>query len=328
MDNDQTSRRNFVQQTAAVAAGALALGITPASAASSTQTADAAASRLSKPQKLRALLRRPGLLHAPEAYNVLAAQLAEYHGFEAIYIGGNMMSGTYLGLPDWGMISNTEMIEIAGRIARGVSIPAIVDADEAGETPLNVYRNVQQYEKAGIAGLHIEDTLLPKLPRAERQKLTPGDPIGVSSIDRMVLRIRAALDARSDPDFIIIARTVEQDIDAVVRRGKAYADAGADVFMNGLSGFSAEQIDRIGREVPIPLLGIGVPLANRGTQLKVNIYANLVSGPASALCDTILRELKEHGEAARRPSLDANLTSQLKKEALLEQIAVKWASTR
>lgn len=327
MDNDKTSRRKFVQRTAALAGGAFALGLTPASAAAPPQASSNAASPLSKTQKLRALLRRPGLLHAPEAYNVLAAKLAEYHGFEAIYIGGNMMSAIYLGLPDWGMISNFEMIEIAGRIAREVSIPAIVDADEAGETSLNVYRAVQQYEKAGIAALHIEDTLLPKLPRAEREKLTPDDPIGVSSIERMVLRIRAALDARSDPDFVIIARTVEQDIDAVIRRGKAYAEAGANVFMNGLSGMSAEQIDRIGREVPIPLLGIGVPLANRGTQLKVNIYANLVSGPASALCDTILRELKDRGEVARRPALAENIAAQLKNQAALAQLATKWATT-
>ena len=87
---------------------------------------------------LRARLQQPGLLVAPEAYTVIAGKLAEAHGFEAIYIGGNMMSMTYLGVPDWGIITTPEMVDIAGRIAREVSIPALVDADQAGETSLNV----------------------------------------------------------------------------------------------------------------------------------------------------------------------------------------------
>jgi 2-methylisocitrate lyase-like PEP mutase family enzyme len=272
-------------------------------------------------------LRRPGLLHAPEAYNVLAAKLAEHHGFEAIYIGGNMMSSNYLGVPDWGVITNPDMIEIAGHIAREVSIPAIVDADQGGETSLNVYRTVQQYEKAGFAALHLEDLLNPKLHPGEREKLFPNDPIGLASVDRMVLRIRAALEARSDPDFVIIARTLEEDIDKVIRRGNAYAKAGADLFMNNFSGMNAEQIDRVGREVPIPIAGIGVRLPNRGTQLKLNIYPNLVSGPAAGLCDAILREQKERGEVTSRPGLTADLEAELRNDAVFAQIAQKWVAT-
>jgi len=143
----------------------------------------------------------------------------------------------------------------------------------------------------------------------------------------MVLRIRAALEARSDPDFVIIARTLEEDIDKVIRRGIAYAKAGADLFMNNFSGMNAQQIDRIGREVPIPIAGIGVRLANRGTQLKLNIYPNLVSGPAAALCDTILREQKERGEVTSRPGLPADLEAELRNEAVFAQIAQKWVAT-
>ena len=331
MDKNK-SRRTFIQQTGAMAGGAFALGLTPAAAtarvqAASNQVPPNAASRLSKTQKLRALLRRPGLLHAPEAYNVLAARLAEHHGFEAIYIGGNMMSSNYLGVPDWGIITNPDMIEIAGRIAHEVSIPAIVDADQGGETTLNVYRTVQQYEMAGFAALHIEDLLNPKLHPGEREKITPGDPIGLASIDRMVLRLRAAIDARTDPDFVIIARTLEEEIDKVIRRGIAYAKAGADLFMNNFVGMNAEQIDRVGREVPIPLVGISVRPPNRVTQLKVNLYANLVSGPAAGLCDAILRELKERGEVASRAGLTADVEAELRNDQVYAQLAQKWVAT-
>jgi len=141
----RSSRRHFLQR-AGTAGGAIALGLTgaPALEASAAQV-PAAAAPASRAGRLRGLLQRPGLLVAPEAYTVIAGKLAEARGFEAIYIGGNMMSMTYLGVPDWGVITTTDMVEIAGRIAREVSIPAIVDADQAGETSLNVFRTVQLY---------------------------------------------------------------------------------------------------------------------------------------------------------------------------------------
>jgi 2-methylisocitrate lyase-like PEP mutase family enzyme len=331
MEKDQASRRAFLQHGGTLAGTALALGMSPGIAdAGQVGSSGAAApvASLTKNQKLRALLKKPGLVHAPEAYNVLTAKLAEMHGFDAIYIGGNMMSGTYLGLPDWGLISNTEMIEIGGRIAREVSIPAIIDADQAGETALNVYRTVQQYEKAGFAALHIEDLLNPKLHPEERQRIFPGDPLGLESPDRMVVRIRAALDARSDPNFVVIARTLETDVHAIIRRGALYAKAGADVLMNNFTDLSGEEIDRIAKEVPIPLLGINVGLPNRGTQLKVNVYANLVSAPAAGMADALLRELKERGEVASRPVLSEQTTIRLKNEVKLGELAVKWVGTR
>jgi len=325
----RASRREFIQHTGTLAGSALTAGIAgsaegaPAQAAG--QPAPATAANLTKTQKLRALLTRPGLLHAPEGYTVIAAKLAEAHGFDAIYIGGNMMSGTYLGLPDWGVISNVEMIDIGGRIAREVSIPTIVDADRGGETALNVYRTVQQYEKAGFAALHIEDLLNPKLHPEERKRIFPGDPMGLESVERMSVRIRAALDARTDPNFAIVARTLETEVDKIIARGKAYAKVGADLFMNNFTGLTAGEVDRIGREVPIPIVGINVPLRDRGTQLKVNVYANLVSAPAAGLADALMRELKEKGEVASRPTLTEDTNIRLKNEQKLGQLAVDWA---
>src|SRR5688572_23202048 len=241
------SRRNFLQQ-AGTAAGAVALGLTaPAAGEAVAAQAPQAAAPLSKPAQLRALLRRPGLLVAPEAYTVIAGKLAEARGFEVIYIGGNMMSTTYLGVPDWGIITTAEMVEIAGRIAREVSIPAIVDADQAGETSLNVYRTVQQYERAGIAALHIEDS---RNPKKMETWAGPGGPntTALQSIEQMRERLEAAVDARADRDFVIIGRTVAEDANVVIRRGQEFARAGADVVMNSLTGLSADQINRkIGR---------------------------------------------------------------------------------
>ena len=287
-----------------------------------------AAARLSKTQKLRALLRKPGLIMAPEGYTVVSARLAEVHGFEVVYIPGSMMSGTYLGVPDWGLISPAEMIAIAGRIAREVSIPAISDADQGGGTALNVYHTVQQFEKAGVAAIHIEDTINPK--HADQRARRNGEavpPADLESLDRMVLRIRAAAEARTDPDFVIIARTDEPSIDGILRRGHAFAKAGADVFMPRT--VRPDQIDRVTREVGLPLLGVNLPMRDiRGTQLKINVYAGLVSGPAIALCDNLLRELKENGEVSARPNsrVSSEVSAKLTNQAVYSALAEKWTS--
>jgi 2-methylisocitrate lyase-like PEP mutase family enzyme len=327
--DSSASRRDFLQR-AGTAGGAIALGLADAVSAEpvSAQAAQPAQSAptVSKARRLRALLQRPGLLVAPEAYTVIAGKLAEAHGFDAIYIGGNMMSTTYLGVPDWGVITTTDMVEIAGRIAREVSIPAIVDADQAGETSLNAYRTVQLYERAGIAALHIEDS---RNPKKMEVWAGPGGPVTASlqSIEQMRERILAAVDARRDPDFVIIGRTVAEDPNAVIRRGIAFAQAGADVVMNSLTGFSPEVINRIATEIPVPLLGIGVPKTHLpNTRMKVNIHPNIVSGAAMTLCDTMFRELKESGETSR-PSLSPEVLSRVTSTTTFSELAKKWLST-
>jgi 2-methylisocitrate lyase-like PEP mutase family enzyme len=321
------SRRDFLQR-AGTAIGAAALGTTGDPAFAAAQTAASApqpAVPASRTARLRALLRAPGLLIAPEAYTVIAGKLAEARGFDAVYIGGNMMSTTYLGVPDWGIISTTELVEIAGRIAREISIPAIVDADQAGETSLNVYRTVQQYERAGLAAMHIEDS---RNPKKMETWAGPGGPstTALQSIEQMRERLQAAVDARRDRDFVIIGRTVAEDANAVIRRGVAFAEAGADVVMNTLA-FSADEINRIARELPVPLLGIGVPKTHlAGTRMKVNIYPNIVSGAAMALCDTMFRELRETGETSR-PPLASDVLSRVTSTSTYAELAKRWLST-
>jgi 2-methylisocitrate lyase-like PEP mutase family enzyme len=324
---DKKSRRRFIRQTAATG-GAFALGASVVGAATPVVSAQSAPPRMSKTQKLRALLRKPGLAMAPEGYTVIAARLAEAHGFEVVYVPGSMMSGTYLGVPDWGLISPAEMIDIAGRIARAVSIPVISDADQAGGTSLNVFYSVQQFERAGIAGIHIEDTINPKHADQRAPDRGAAPPAAIESLDRMVLRIRAAADARSDPDFVIIARTDEATLDGILRRGHAFAKAGADVFMPRT--IKPDQIDRVTAEVGLPILGVNLPIAEvRGTKLKINVYAGLVSGPATALCDAIMRELKEKGEVANRSDrrLPADTMSRLTNHQVYSQLAEEWTTT-
>jgi 2,3-dimethylmalate lyase len=320
--NRRGSRRRFLQR-AGTAAGALTVAVGSPSLAAQ----DAAQPGASRSRAFRALLQRPGVVIAPEAYTVAAGKLAEAHGFDAIYIGGNMMSMTYLGVPDWGIITTSDMVEVAGRIAREVSIPAIVDADQAGETSLNAYRSVQLYERAGIAALHIEDS---RNPKKMETWAGPGGPTAteLQPIEQMRERLQAAVSARSNPDFVIIGRTVAEDPNVVIRRGIAFAEAGADVIMNSLTGFSAAEINRIAAALPKPLLGIGVPKELlTDTRMKVNIYLNIVSGAALTLCDTMFRELKENGEVNARPPLAPELLARITGANTYSELAKRWLTT-
>jgi 2-methylisocitrate lyase-like PEP mutase family enzyme len=317
-----------LQQVGSAAGSAVVLGATvPTAPEAAARQAPSTPASLSAGARLRSLLQRPGLLVAPEAYTVIAGKLAEVRGFEAIYIGGNMMSMTYLGVPDWGVITTTDMVEIAGRIAREVSIPAIADADQAGETSLNAYRTVQLYERAGLAALHIEDS---RNPKKMETWAGPGGPTttALQTIEQMRERLEAAVDARTNPDFVIIGRTVAEDTDTIIRRGVAFARAGADVVMNSLTGMTAEQINRIAREIPVPLLGIGVPKTSLAdTRMKVNIHPNMVSGAAMALCDAMFRELKDNGEVTARAPLAPDVLGRVTNAGTYSELAKRWLAT-
>jgi hypothetical protein len=339
------SRRTFMQQTGALAGGALVGGLTPAAAAPQGAVS---ALPLSRTQKLRALLKKPGAVMLPECSTIPAARLAEIHGFEAIGIGGSMLAGTYLGVPDFGVITTTDFVNIAGPIARSISIPAIVDADMGGETAINVRHTVQQYEAAGFAAMHIEDTINPK-HAFELRAAGRNVPVVLQSTERMVLRIRAAVEARRDPNFVIIARSDEENVENLIRRGQAFAKAGADVFMpfwgnthdgpfRGPGG--AERLwnarIRVANEVPLPQTCSGLSVADqtafRKAAPKTTIlmqYPGLVSGPAMALANTILLELKEHGVRQSRPErrLSRELTHRVKDWDQYAQLAEKWAAT-
>jgi 2-methylisocitrate lyase-like PEP mutase family enzyme len=174
--------------------------------------------------KLRTLLRAPELIAAPGAQDALTAKLVEQAGFPAVYMTG---AGTaaVAGYPDFGLLSVTEMVANAARLAGAVSVPVIADADTGYGNELNCFRAVRDYERAGVAGIHIEDQLFPKrCGHLDRKEIVPRE--------EWLAKLRAAVAARRDPDFLLIARTDARAVvgfEEAVARANAALEAGADM---------------------------------------------------------------------------------------------------
>ncbi len=174
--------------------------------------------------KLRTLLRAPELIAAPGAQDALTAKLVEQAGFPAVYMTG---AGTaaVAGYPDFGLLSVTEMVANAARLAGAVSVPVIADADTGYGNELNCFRAVRDYERAGVAGIHIEDQLFPKrCGHLDRKEIVPRE--------EWLAKLRAAVAARHDPDFLLIARTDARAVvgfEEAVARANAALEAGADM---------------------------------------------------------------------------------------------------
>jgi 2,3-dimethylmalate lyase len=181
-------------------------------------------------KQLREKLNRISMVVAPFVYDALQAKIAERIGFEAVYMTG-FGTAAARGFPDLGLLTMSEMVENVRTIARSVQIPVICDADTGYGNPVNVWRTVNEYERAGAAALHIEDQVWPK-----RCGFLAGKQ--VIAQEEMVPKVRAACDARHDPDTVIIARTDALAVngwDDVVRRATAYREAGADlIFVDGI----------------------------------------------------------------------------------------------
>ena len=193
---------------------------------------------------LRQLLASDQMVVAPFVMNALHAKIAQSVGFDAVYMTGSGTSAEK-GFPDVGMLTMTEMVGNAKYITNAVDVPVICDADTGYGNPLNVQRTVREYEAAGVAGIHIEDQLFPK-------KCGFFDGKQVISSEEMVHKIHAALDARTDPDFVVIARCDAYAVtgwEDTVRRCKEYSDAGADVvFVDGIK--SEEDLQAYAKDLP------------------------------------------------------------------------------
>jgi carboxyvinyl-carboxyphosphonate phosphorylmutase len=202
------------------------------------------------PARLRALLASGETIVAPGAFDPLAARLVEEAGFPAVYMTGFGTSAALLGRPDVGLLTMTEMAGNAGRIADCVDIPVIADADTGYGNALNVIRTVGTYEAAGVAGIHIEDQVAPKKCGHMEGKL-------VIPAEEMAAKVRAAVEARSQPEFVIIARTdarAVEGLDRALARARMYRDAGADVlFIEAL--VSEAEVEQAALAFPdVPLL--------------------------------------------------------------------------
>lgn len=208
----------------------------------------AATSAADKRVALRQALAGPELLRFPGAFNPLSARLIEEKGFEGVYVSGAVLSAD-LGLPDIGLTTLTEVAGRSGQIARMTNLPAIVDADTGFGEPMNVARTIQVLEDAGLAGCHIEDQVNPK-------RCGHLDGKSVVGVDEAAKRIRAAVDARRDEHFLVMARTDVREIEgmaAATDRARALVDAGADaIFPEAMR--SLAEFESIAEAVDVPVL--------------------------------------------------------------------------
>ena len=194
--------------------------------------------------RLRELLAAPAPLVAPGAYDALSARLVEQAGFDAVYMTGFGTTASLIGRPDVGLLSGAEMVDNARRIAAAVDVPVIADADTGYGNALNVVRTVQLYEQAGVAGIQLEDQVMPKKCGHMSGKALIG-------VDEMAGKVHAAAAARRDPDLVIVARTdavAVHGLDDAIGRARAYAEAGADVLFVEAPTSEAD-IERVATEL-------------------------------------------------------------------------------
>ena len=203
---------------------------------------------MTKSKRLRELIAKGAVL-MPGVPNAAMARQVERAGFDAVYISGAGMANATAGVPDIGLLTMTEVVGLAGYIANAVTIPAIVDADTGFGGAENVARAIHELEAAGLAGCHIEDQEFPKRCGHLARK-------SVVDVDEMVGRIKAAVAARRDKDFMIIARTdarAVEDFKGALKRAHKYLDVGVDaIFPEALQ--SVEEFRDFAKEVKAPLL--------------------------------------------------------------------------
>jgi 2-methylisocitrate lyase-like PEP mutase family enzyme len=245
--------------------------------------------------RLREMLARGEMIVAPFVFDCLQAKLAEASGFEAVYMTG-FGTAAARGFPDLGLLTMTEMAANARAIAGAVNVPVICDADTGYGNPLNVFRTVREYEDAGAAALHIEDQVFPK-----RCGFLEGKQ--VIALEEMVPKVRAACDARRDPDLVIIARSDALAVtgwDDVERRCRAYREAGADLlFVDGIRTLDDlnNYASRLG-DLPLVYNGALLPvpeLAKHG--FKVTIHIGTLMAAFERMRDA-MNELMTTGQVA------------------------------
>ena len=263
---------------------------------------------MNAPARLRQLLRGDGMLVAPGAYDCITARTIAQAGFDAVYMTGAGTAAT-LGYPDYGLVTMSEMADNAGRLASAVDQPVIADADTGYGNELNTTRTVREYERRGVAGLHIEDQGFPK-------KCGHLDNKVIVSLEEYLAKVRAAVAARQNPDFVIIARTDSRAVmgfDEAIRRANAALVAGADVAF-------VEAPQTLEEIAAVPLLVKGPCLLNvvwRGKTpditfddaqkagYKLAIVPGMLFKAVIGVCDRLLAELRSQ---RRHPQIDTGMT--------------------
>jgi 2-methylisocitrate lyase-like PEP mutase family enzyme len=207
---------------------------------------------MSATARIRQLLMEKPLVVAMGAWDAVSAKLVSQAGFDAVYVGGHAVAATY-GHPDIGLTTLTEVVQRAQTIAEAVEEPVVIDADTGYGGIFNARRAIRSCERAGVAGFHIEDQVFPKKCGSYR---------GVSLISKeeMVAKLKATVDARSDPNFLVIARTdalSEEGLELTIERAKAYEEAGADAIMvMGARGFTFGEMKKFTAALSSPCVWI------------------------------------------------------------------------
>jgi 2-methylisocitrate lyase-like PEP mutase family enzyme len=216
----------------------------------------------------------------PGAYDALSAKIIEKTGFKAVGVGGFSLTATILGKPDLSLLTMTEMVNHVRNIADAVDLPLFADAETGYGNVINVRRTVQELERAGVAGLFVEDQVFPA-----RCGLMEG--IEVVPVEEMVAKIKAAVDARVDPDLVIMARTDAHKVyglDEAISRGNIYREAGADMIFI-VTPNRTEELQRVAREVDAPKMVVigedGIPAPT--VQDLAEMGYEVVSFPLSAI---------------------------------------------
>lgn len=227
---------------------------------------------MKKTIQLKKMLLEKRALVMPGAYDALSAMLIEKAGFKALQVSGFGLAASYLGKPDVGLLTQTEMVTLTKNIVNAVDIPVMADGDTGFGNAINVIRTVLEFENAGCVGMNLEDQVFPKkCGHMEGKQLV--------TLEEMVLKIEAACDARRDPDFVINARTDAISvvgIDEAIKRGKAYAKAGADlIFVEAPK--TKEEIKRIVNEIDAPV--------------SINLFDGVKGGKTPLMGIEELREL-------------------------------------
>ena len=261
-------------------------------------------------QTLKQLLKRNQLLVAPGCFDGLSARLVEEAGFETAYLSGGAVARS-MGIPDIGLVTMSESIERAVQVVSAIRIPIIADADTGYGNAVNLWRTVREFERAGVAAIHIEDQITPKRCGHLEGK-------EVISLGEMTQKLQAAMAARSDPDFCIIARTDARGVNGfedAIERGRAFAKLGVDaIFVEAPQ--SEDELAEIPKRIPsVPLLvnvfkGGKTPMlpVARLQQMgyRIAIYPSETQRAAIHAMRNALGTLKREGTTE---SIDAALTT-------------------
>ena len=256
-------------------------------------------------QRLRELLRGPGIIVAPGAYDAVSARLVEQAGFQAVYIGSYATAASRLGLPDAGLVSMREMVDHAASVVGAVErIPVIADAENGFGSAVTLWRTVREFERAGVGGIHLEDHEFGKHLDVLGRVLAKAE---------MVEKVRAAVDAREDREFVIIARTDAGwlkgggGLEDAIDRCLAYGAAGADLVFP--AGVRASTLATVNPRIPYPICAVdspgSTPARDEAAGIKLVLYYSLLLYAAHRAVREVLAAFRAHGD---RSALEGRLT--------------------